>query len=133
MRKAEKRRLGAIKFEKQMAESRAHGLKMQANDRKQREETLKDAELARARKSSKSSKAEPGRSKVSKEKAARVNARLAEQEHEEVLVDIMLDEMLLQSNPSLGIDLKRDVVSRHPSPEFISEMQAAVSGKVTKL
>ena len=49
MRKAEKRRLGRLKFEKDMAESKAHGLRMQALDRKRREQILKDAEAERAK------------------------------------------------------------------------------------
>lgn len=47
MRKAEKRRIGREKFEKDMADSKAHGLRMQVLDRKRREQQLKDTLVQR--------------------------------------------------------------------------------------
>lgn len=47
MRKAEKRRLGRIKFEKDMADSKAHGLRMQELDKKRRAQQLKDTLVQR--------------------------------------------------------------------------------------
>lgn len=196
MRKAEKRRLGVIKQQKNLAEAQAHGLKMQEHDRKRRENEFQQALIARDRKSS---KAEPGRSKISQEKVARVAARLVKKEDivtegvtppylEYAEADVALTEKLWKrANPSLGIDLirkktysesdlerlhaeelldlkRRDDIykeagtcdkygcvfetkaqhedicpgnvsfrpSRHPSPEFISDLQDAVSGKVIK-
>lgn len=68
MRKAEKRRLGREKFEKDLAESKQHGLRMQELDRKRREQQMKDTLVQRDVKNlqhvqSKVSKAEKARNK----------------------------------------------------------------------
>lgn len=134
MRKAEKRRLGREKQEKQLAATKAHGLRMQKLDQDRREKEFRDALIKREGISTRSSDNKP-QSKISKEKQARVAARL--NEREETLVDIMLDQVLLDSNPSMGIDLKRDVVlmdiaSKHPVDFSGEDLESKMTIDYTK-